>query len=91
MGKRNRRRRGDGDSLGKWMRLAPDPAEVTIAWANLLGAIVLTMQGEGVGATVIHGFLDRLDAANIEVLEGRMLAFVLHVTDEFRTMVPSND
>jgi hypothetical protein len=89
MGKKNRRGRDLGE--GKWMRLAPNPAEVTIAWANLLGAIVLTMQDEGVGADVIHRFLDHLDTANVTVLEGRMLAFVLHVTDEFRTMVPSND
>lgn len=73
------------------MRLAPDPAEVLVAWANMLGAIVETMRVEGVGADVIHGFLDHLDVANLSVLEGRMLMFVLHVTGELRAGVPSND
>jgi hypothetical protein len=91
MGRKYKRRHGPKTQPGEERRLVPDPAEITVAWANLVGAIVLTMMEEDVDHHVIHGFLDYLDMANITALEGGMLAFVLHVTDDFRTMVPSND
>ena len=69
----------------------PDPTEVLLAWANLLSAMVRTMHGEGVDNAAIHAFLDQLDLANLTTLDGDMLAFVLFVTHDLRSTVPSND
>lgn len=62
-----------------------------VAWANLVGAIVQTMQDAGVGAEMIFDFLDKLDMSNVHTLDFDTMQFALHVTLRLREQVPSND
>lgn len=62
-----------------------------IAWANLVGSIVLTLREVDVPNDRIHSFLDKLEEANDMTLWGREAAFAESLIEVIRQIVPDND
>jgi hypothetical protein len=62
-----------------------------LALANMIAAIVDTLVEEGVGNSVAHGFLDRLETLNEQSVHGPALHILADMIDIVRATVPVND
>ena len=62
-----------------------------IAWANLVGSIVLTLRDAGVPNHHVHSFLDRLEESSELTLWGHDGVFVEDLIGVIRKMLPDND
>lgn len=62
-----------------------------LALANLIGALVDTMQEEGVAPNTVLRFIDRLDRMNEATLWGRPAEVMSEIAQVLRRTVATND
>lgn len=70
---------------------APFDGNAMFAWANLVGAIVDTLESARVPNALIHQFLDRIDDANAQSLRGSAREAYARTIAAHRESIASND
>lgn len=61
------------------------------ALANVVAALIDTMQNTGLPPRLVLGFLDELERMNALTIQGRAADFLSFLVDVLRSTVPSND
>jgi len=84
-------RSGTPDSMGKDKQARQEGRITVMALANLIGALVDTMQDEGMPPSTVLGFLDRLDRMNEVTLWGRPAEIMSGIAQVLRRTVATND
>ncbi len=78
--------------MGKDKRARADNRLTAIALANLVAAIVDTMQNTDLPDSIVHHFLDELDRLNTRMLPPAGAGAFMHfITDVLRGEVVAND
>lgn len=77
--------------MGKDKAARAEGRITVLALANLIGALVDTMQEEGVAPNTVLSFIDRLDRMNEATLWGRPAEVMSGIAQVLRRTVATND